>query len=421
MTRCLPLAALTLVLSTALAARADNWPQWRGPKNDGRSAETGLPTEWDQTKNVVWKLKLPGRGASTPAVWGDRLFLTSLDGNDVVLLCVGTDGKERWRQQLGAGGKANYKGGEGDDASASPSTDGKHVWAAAGTGTLACFTVDGQKVWETDLQKYGKFRIRFGIHWTPALHKDRLYLQVMHQTAQKVVALDALTGKEIWAVDRPGYGKGESPDTYASAFVWDGPGGPHVIAHGNDYCTAHKADTGEEVWRVAGLNPSGHMAWRFVSSPLVTPDLVVVPSCKSGPTVALDPAKAKGTIEPGNPAELWRLKMTPDVVSPLLVDGLVYLLHSDIGELTAVEAKTGRVVYRKRLGTRQIYRGNMAYADGKIYVVGREGVGVVVQAGPEFKVLATNDLKEVVYASPAIANGRLYLRGREHLYAIGAK
>ena len=418
MRRILAFAAL---LGLATAAPADNWPQWRGPKNDGHSPEKGLPVEWDQTKNVVWKLKLPGRGASTPAVWGDRLFLTSIDGDGVVALCVGTDGKERWRQKLGAGGKATYKGGEGDDASASCSTDGQHVWAAAGNGALACFTVDGKPVWETDLQKYGKFRIQFGIHWTPVLYKDKLFLQVMHKGAQKVVALDALTGKELWAVDRPGYGRGESPDTYASAFVWEGPGGPLVIAHGNDYCTAHKVEDGAEVWRVNGLNPVGgrqHEAWRFVSSPLVTPDLIVVPSCKDGPTVGVNPAGAKGAIEPGNPAELWRFQRTPDVVSPLLVDGIVYLLSD--GPLRAVDAKTGQLVYEKSL-PRQIYRGNMVYADGKIYVVGRDGIGAVVQAGREFKLVATNELKEVVYASPAISGGRLYIRAREHLYAIGTK
>lgn len=409
---------LLLVLTLSPAARADNWPQWRGPANDGRSAETGLPTEWGPDKNVVWKLKLPGRGASTPAVWGDRIFLTSLDGNDVVLMCVGTDGKERWKKTLATGGKVTGRGGEGDDASASPTTDGKHVWAAAGTGALACYTVDGEKVWEADLQKYGKFRIQFGIHWTPVVYKGRLFLQVMHRAAQKVVALDARTGKELWAVDRPGYGKGESPDTYASAFVWEGPGGPLVIAHGNDYCTAHKPEDGGEVWRVAGLNPSSNGAWRFVSSPLVTPGLVVVPSCKNGPTVALNPAGAKGTIDENNPAELWRFKSTPDVVSPLLVDGIVYLLGD--GPLTAVDAKTGEPIYRQQL-PKQIYRGNMVYADGKIYVVGRDGIGAVVQAGREFKLLATNELKEVVYASPAVSGGRLYLRGREHLYAIGAK
>lgn len=416
MTRLLPALALTFVLTHP--APGDNWPQWRGPNNDGHSAEKGLPTEWDQAKNVVWKLKLPGRGASTPAVWGDRLFLTSLDGNDVALLCVGTDGKEKWKKTLATGGKVTGRGGEGDDASASCSTDGKHVWAAAGTGVLACYTADGEKVWERDLQKYGNFRIQFGIHWTPALYKDKLFLQVMHRGAQKVVALDALTGRELWAVDRPGYGKGESPDTYASAFVWEGKGGPLVVAHGNDYCTAHKPDTGEEVWRVAGLNPSSNGAWRFVSSPLVTPELVVVPSCKNGPTVALNPVGAKGTIDESNPAELWRFKSTPDVVSPLLVDGIVYLLGD--GPLTAVDAKTGKQLYRENL-PKQIYRGNMVYADGKIIVVGRDGIGAVVQAGPQFQLVATNPLGEKVYASPAVSGGRLYLRGYDHLYAIGAK
>lgn len=411
-------AALVLALALAPAARADNWPQWRGPKNDGHSAETGLPTEWGPDKNVVWKLKLPGRGASTPAIWGDQIFLTSLDGADVVLLCVGTDGKEKWKKPLGGGAKDSYRGGEGDDASASCTTDGKHVWASAGTGTLACFTAAGEPVWQADLQKYGKFGIQFGIHWTPAVYKGRVYLQVMHRNAQKVVALDALTGQQLWAVDRPGYGKGESPDTYASAFVWEGEGGPLVIAHGNDYCTAHEPDTGKEVWRVAGLNPRSNGAWRFVSSPLVTPGLIVVPSCKDGPTVGLNPVGAKGSIDPDSPAERWRFKSTPDVVSPLLVDGVVYLLGN--GPLTALDAKTGSVVYTKDL-PKQIHRGNMVYGDGKIYVVGKDGVGSVVQAGREFKVLATNDLKEVVYASPAISGGRLYLRGREHLYAIGNK
>lgn len=420
MPRRLTAAGLSLALALALAVplRADNWPQWRGPKNDGHSAEKGLPVEWGPDKNVVWKLKLPGRGASTPAVWGGDIFLTSLDGADVVLLCVGTDGREKWRRKLGTVRKPSYRGDEGDDASASPTTDGTHVWATAGTGTLACFTVGGNPVWEADLQKYGPFRIQFGTHWTPVVYKGRVYLQVMHRTAQKVVALDARTGKEVWAVDRPGYGKGESPDTYASAFIWEGEGGPLVIAHGNDYCTAHQPDTGAEVWRVAGLNPRSNGAWRFVSSPLVTPELIVVPSCKNGPTVALNPVGAKGSIDPDNPAERWRFGSTPDVVSPLLVDGLVYLQNGE--SLTAVDAKSGAQVYQKPL-PRQIYRGNMVYADGKITVVGKSGVGAVVQAGREFKLLATNDLKETVYASPAVSGGRLYLRGWEHLYAIGAK
>ena len=417
MTRRLLLAAV-LAAAAVAPAPADNWPQWRGPKNDGHSAETGLPTEWGPDKNVVWKLKMPGRGSSTPCVWGNQIFVTSLDGADVVLMCVGTDGAEKWKAKLGPAGKSG-RGEEGNDASASCSTDGTHVWAFAGGGALACFDLAGKPVWTADVQKYGKFGIQFGIHWTPVLYKDRLFLQVMHRGAQVVVALDAATGKEVWKVERPGYGKGESPDTYSSAFLWEGKGGPLLIAHGNDYCTAHTLDTGEEVWRVAGLNPTGNGAWRFVSSPLVTPDLIVVPSCKNGPTVALNPVGAKGTIDESNPAELWRFKSTPDVVAPLRIGDLVYLLKD--GPLTAVDAKTGAQVYQQQLPAKQIYRGNMVAADGKIYVIGREGVGLVIQAGKEFKVLATNDLKEKVYASPAISGGRIYVRGWEHLYGIGTK
>ncbi len=263
--------------------------------------------------------------------------------HEVVLLCIGTDGKEKWRQTLSDNAKGGYRG-EGDDASASCSTDGKHVWVFVGTGKLACFDLDGKPVWETNVQKYGKFGIQFGIHWTPVLYKDQLYLQVMHRNAQAVVALNAATGAQVWKVERPGFSKGESPDTYASPFMWDGPGGPLLVAHGNDYCTGHQLSDGAEVWRVAKLNPSSNGAWRFVSSPLVTPDLIVVPSCKNGPTVAFNPVGAKGMIEPENKAELWRQKTTPDVVSPLLVDDIVYLL--DNGPLTALDAKTGAEIYR---------------------------------------------------------------------------
>lgn len=418
------LLAAVLILTALAPASADNWPQWRGIKNDGHSAEKNLPTEWGPDKNVVWKLEMPGRGSSTPCIWGDSIFITSMDGEDVALMCVGTDGKEKWRREMGAG-KAGYRGTEGDSASASCSTDGKHVWAYVSNGTLGCYDFAGNPVWEKDLQTYGKYDIQFGCHWTPVLYKGRLYLQIMHRKAELVVALDAATGNEIWKVEAKGVGaKGtESPDTYASAFMWEGEGGPLLITHGNDTCAAHRIDDGAEVWRVEQLNPPGpqHRAWRFVASPLVTKDLIVVPTCKSGPTVGVKPVGAKGSIEPETKSEAWRLKFTPDVVSPLLVDGILYLLQSDQGQLHAYDAQTGKQIYQKALGVKQIYRGHMVAADGKIYIVGREGTGIVVQAGKEFKILATNDLKDVTYSSPAIADGKLYIRTWKHLYCIGNK
>lgn len=413
-------------LSLAGTASADNWPQWRGPKNDGTSAEKNLPTEWGAEKNIAWKLKMPGMGAGTPVVWGDKIFLTSVDESDIVLLCAGTDGKEKWSKPISPTGKARYKnpsGADASDASASCSTDGKHVWAFAGNGALACFTVDGKPVWADDLQKYGKFRIQFGIHWTPVLYKDRLYLQVMHRGAQLVVALDAATGKEIWKKDRPGYSKGESPDVYASAFIWEGEGGPLLVAHGNDFCTGHKLDDGSEVWRVTGLNPNTSGAWRFVSNPLVTSDLIVVPSCKDGPTVGINPVGAKGEIGPDNKAELWRLPAsanfrTPDVVAPVRVGDLVYITGD--GPFWALEAKTGKVVYKGTV-TKGKHWSNLVAADGKVFVTAQDGTTDVIAAGKEFKKLATNSLPDKVFAGPAIADGRIYVRGYEYLWAIGSK
>lgn len=410
---------LSLMALIAAPASADNWPQWRGPKNDGISFEKGLPTEWSPEKNVVWKLPMKGRGAGTPCVWGNNIFITSVEGNDVVLLCIETDGKQKWRQIISpVSGAKSGRGDEGNEASSSCSTDGKHVWAFSGSGKLVCHTMDGKLVWDKDLQKYGKFGIQFGIHWTPVLYQGNLYLQVMHRNAQLLLALNAETGSEIWKVNRPGASKGESPDVYASAFIWEGQGKSLLIAHGNDYCTAHRLDTGAEVWRVEGLNPTNNGAWRFVSSPLVTPNLIVVPSCKNGPTVGLNPSGAKGKIDPDNSAELWRVKFTPDVVSPLLVDNVVYLMAD--GPLTALNAKTGEQLYREQL-SKGLHRAHMVAADGKIYVLGRDGTMDVVKAGKKFELLATNKLPDTFYSSPAVSDGVIYLRGWNYLWAIGGK
>lgn len=420
------LMSLAVLAALGAPATAENWPQWRGPKNDGHSAEKNLPTEWSADQNVVWKLKMPGLGACTPCVWGDKIFVTSPDGDNVVLMCVGTDGQEKWKQKISDTGAKRYRnpsGADVTDASASCSTDGKHVWAFSSSGALACFDLAGKPVWNLDLQKYGKFQIQFGCHWTPVLYKDALYLQVMHRNAQIVVALEASTGKEIWNVKRPGYSKGESPDVYASAFIWEGEGGPLLVAHGNDFCTGHKLTDGSEVWRVTGLNPNSRGDWRFVSCPLCSPDLIVVPSCKDGPTVGFNPVGAKGEITPDNKAELWRLPSTanfrtPDVVTPIRVGDIVYL--SGDGPFTALEAKTGKTIYREQL-SKGAHRGHMVAADGKIYVPSSTGAVDVVQAGKEFKKLATNTLPDVLFSGPAIADGRLYFRGNGYLWAIGTK
>jgi outer membrane protein assembly factor BamB len=417
------LAALLAWTFAASVAVAENWPQWRGPANDGVSAEKGLPTEIGPDKNLLWKLKLPGSAGSTPAVWGDRIFLTSEDGQDVVLMCVGTDGKELWKRRLGTATRA-VRGDEGNGASASPSTDGKHVWAFAGSGELACFDLDGKEVWKVDLQeRYGRFRIQFGMHSTPVLHEGRLYLQLIHDGGGHVIALEAASGKEVWKVLRPSDGRAECLHSYASAMLWRKGADALLLVHGNDYCTAHSLADGKEVWRVGGLNPKDryNATLRFVASPLATPDLIVVPSAKEKGVVAVKP-NAEGMVLPGNPAEVWRLPSgTPDVPSPLLVDGLVYLVgERGSGNLRVLDAKTGKEQYTQRIHEAR-YRASPVYADGKIYLTARDGVVTVIKPGAAFERLAENKLGDQVAASPAVSGGRIYVRGFNALYAFGAK
>jgi outer membrane protein assembly factor BamB len=413
--------SLAICLGSLIAidfVRADNWPQWRGPNGDGISQETHVPTRWSATENVAWKLPLPGMGGSTPIVWGDRIFLTSEDGNDLVLLCIDTTGKELWKRKLGSG-RYRARSDEGNLASATPSTDGKHVYAFVGSGDFACFTLDGKEVWKFNAQeRYGKFRIQFGMHSTPVLFGERLYMQLLYTGAAWVIALDKNTGETVWKVKRESDGRAECEHSYASPVIWHKGDKAYLITHGNDYAIAHRLDNGAEIWRVGDLNPKNryNTTLRFVASPVASADLIVVPSAKNGPVVGVKPS-ATGTFGVGSSQEQWRLpKNTPDVPSPLVHDGLVYLCREN-GVLMCLDAKTGQQHYAESL-PKQRYRASPVYADGKIYLTGRDGVISVVKAGPKFELLATNRMGDAMSASPAISGGRIYLRGFSTLFAI---
>jgi outer membrane protein assembly factor BamB len=412
------LAACLLVLP--LPARADNWPQWRGPRGDGVSKETNLPTRWSATENIAWKLPLPGMGGSTPIVWGDRLFLTCEDGRDLVLLCVSTGGKELWKRKIGSG-RFRARTDEGNWASPSPSTDGKHVFTFVGSGDCACFDFDGKEVWKFNAQeRYGRFRIQFGMHSTPVLHGDRLYFQLIHSGGAKVVAVDTKDGKTVWEVARKSDGYAENEHSYASPVLWSNGKESYLVTHGNDYAVAVSLKDGSEIWRLGDLNPKGRRynpTLRFVASPVATPELIVVPSAKKGPVVGVKP-EARGLVMTGSKYEQWRRpRFTPDVPSPLVHDGLVYLSRED-GFLDCLDAKTGEQLYSKRLHAAR-YRASPVYAGGNVYLTARDGVVTVVKAGRKVEQIAENELPDQTSASPVVANGRIYIRGFKALYAIG--
>lgn len=415
---------VSVVLLFVAAARAENWPNWRGPNYDGVSSEKNLPAEFGDGKNMIWKLDMAGMGSSTPVIWNDRIFFTSATQNaDLIALCVGIDGKERWRKTLGnSRRKAGLRDMEGNDSSPTASTDGKHVWFFVGTGKLACFDLDGKEAWSFDVpSRYGRFDIQFGMHTTPLLYNGRLYFQLIHTAGQWVIALDASNGKEVWKVKRDSDGRAECEHSYASVTLWKDGDKAYLISHGNDYAVAHDLKDGKEIWRVGELNGANgryNPTLRFVASPVATPELIVVPTAKNGPVVGVKP-DASGRVNGGSPGEQWRLRQgTPDVPSPLVKDGLVYLCREN-GNMTCLDAKSGEVYYSNERTHNARHRASPLFADDKIYIASRDGVINVLQPGKKFKVLATNRLPVQITASPVVSGGRLYVRGWETLYAFG--
>ena len=418
------LAAISLLVLVA-AAVAENWPQWRGAAHNGISRETNLPVTWSQTENIAWRLPLPGQGGSTPVVWEDRIFLTSADGIDLVLLCVGTDGKVQWRQKLSSGDRT-VRTDEGNVASNSPCTDGKHVWAMLADGTLGCFTVDGNEVWKFNLQdRYGKFKIQFGLTSTPVLDGGRLFLQLIHGDGDAsteealVVALDAASGKELWKSPRVTGAHTENEHSYASPILYRDDKHEFLLTHGADFAIAYDLKDGREVFRCGDLNPRGtyHPTLRFVASPVANDGYIVLPTAKHQVVFCIKP-DGSGDISEKNEHFHWRrLRDTTDVPSPLVVDGLVYMCREN-GNLVCLDAQTGEEYYNERT-TPDRHRASPVYADGKIYTAARNGKISVIQAGKKFELLSVNEMQEPITSSPAISGGRIYLRTFNALYAVG--
>lgn len=424
-----------LIAVLAGVASAENWPQWRGPAGNGISRERGIATHWSRTRNVAWRAELPGPGGATPVIWDDRIFVTSSDGPedgaDLLLLCYSTSGEELWRQTVGTGNK-NARAIEGNSASPSPSTDGEHVWCFFGTGVLACYDLDGNEVWKSNLQeRYGRFDIQFGMTSTPVLHGDSLYVQLIHGTwggpykVGKVVRLDKRTGEEIWAVDRPSDATDECKHSYASAFLYDNGGTRFLVTHGADCTVAYDLDTGRELGRVGGLNGPTELnrnqydnTLRFVASPASSEGVVVIPTAKAGPLVAVNVRDdLTGDLTRRPEAVRWVYPKSPDVSIPLIVDGLVYVVMKP-GQVFCLDLATGQEQYYERIHNAE-HRASPVYADGHVYVCSRDGICTVLKAGRRFEVVAENDIgNEPITASPAISNGTLYLRSYDALYAI---
>jgi len=289
------------------------------------------------------------------------------------------------------------------------------------TGDLACFDFEGNEIWKKDLENdYGRFQVQYAMSSTPVLDEGTLYFQLIHSGGARVVALDGATGKEVWKVNRPSDARAECEHSYASPILYRDDEQKFLITHGADYAIAHDLKDGHELWRAGGLNPKGgyNFTLRFVASPVAVPGLIVVPSAKNGPVLALKPTGMEDITGKMENYYWVRPRGTPDVPSPLVVDGIVYLCKAETGGLTAIDAKTGEPFYNEQPTHRHIHRASPMYADGKVFLAARDGTITVVKAGKEFQILSQNPMGEKIAASPIVANGTLYLRTYDSLFAI---
>ena len=397
-------------------AMGANWPTWRGPKGDGSSTETGLPTKWSQTENVTWKLAMPDVTGSTPVIWGDTIFMNTADQGSIWLLAIDRNkGEVRWKKQIAA---EDHKVRKGNMSSPSPVTDGKTVWVMSGNGHVFAFDFAGKEQWHRDFFKdFGKFGLNHGYGSSPLLLSDGLVIQVLHgmhtDDPSYVVKLDLANGKTLWKVERPTDAQSESPDSYTTPVTLQVEGKMQIVVTGGDYVTGHDPATGKELWRGGGMNPRQNPFNRIIASPLAMGDLVYVPT-RVNPMQAFQPGPS------GAPKLAWATPNGPDVPTPVSDGKLLYVIN-DRGVAYCFNAKTGAEVYAGQRIKPAAYSSSPVLADGKIYMSNEEGTTVVMKAGPTFEVLAENALDDYMLSSPAISDGQIFIRTTKFLYCIGKR
>ena len=403
-----PLLVL-LGLFAAPVARAENWPGWRGPGGNGVSAEKPLPLHWDTTRNVLWKTRIPGEGASSPVVWGERVFLTAAEGQGTRRLVYALDragGKVLWSRAVRDDDPERTSAVTGH-AAATPATDGRRVVAAFGNAGVVCYDPGGRLLWH---RKLGPFDTELGLASSPVLDGDRVFLVCDHDGDRFtsfdsfLVALDARTGKDLWRAERRGLGR-----SWCTPILVPGATGrAELIVSGQEAVRAYDPHTGRPLWQAPGLT-----GW-VAPSPVFAGGLVFATSGKNGPTLALRPGPRTAQDRVA-----WQEQTGgPYVCSPLAYGGCLYLPH-ETGLLTCYNARTGTRLYRERLTGK--FTASPVAGDGKVYWTNEDGTTFVLRAGPKFEVLARNRLAEMCLASPAVSGRVLFLRTEHHLYAVAAE
>ena len=438
----LPTLVLVVGLAHSVALAADqNWPAWRGPLGNGVAPGANPPTEWSETRNVVWKVPVPGRGSSTPILWGDQVFLLTAIPEGVeppapaegpegsgrggpggrgsrgetpsqpqrfTVIALGRDdGKVRWQQTARV--QVPHEGHHKDHgfASASPVTDGRVLIASFGSFGLFAYDLQGKLLWEKDL---GDMRTRnsFGEGSSPALHGTTVVVLWDHEGEDFIVALDTRDGRELWRQRR------DEPTGWSTPLIVEHGGKAQVVVNGTNKVRAYDLATGSLLWECSGQTANA------IPTPVADEGRVIVMSGFRGSALQVIRLGGSGDLT-GTDAIVWsHNKGTPYVPSPLLYGSRLYFLSGNTAMLSIFDARTGKPeVEMERLnGLAGVYASPVG-ASGRVYLAGRDGGVVVLKEGPRVEVLATNRLDDGFDASPAVVGNRLYLRGRASLYCVG--
>jgi outer membrane protein assembly factor BamB len=436
-------ASLALVLGSALAAadfeteKLDNWHHWRGPNADGSAPKADPPTKWDTKTNIKWKAAIPGKGSSTPAVWGNRVFVTTAVKTDrvakadelpkpdprfktrtdaprnfykFVVLCFDRDtGKPLWEKV--AAEKVPHEGTHETHSygAGSPTTDGKFLYVSFGSFGTYCYDLDGKEVWNRDLGPLHT-RLGWGEAVTPVIAGDSLLLNYDQEADSKLYCLDAKTGKDRWVAKR------DEKTTWSTPLVTTHEGKTQVITNGTTRIRSYDLATGELIWECAGMtvNP--------IPSPLRHGDSVICISGYRGAAAVSVPLSSKGDLGTDGKVN-WRYASgTPYVPSAALVGDKLYFTERNDATLTILDAKTGKVVLEKeRLPNVRSFYGSPITAAGRVYFTDQTGTTLVLKAGDEVDVLSVNRLDEKIDASPVAVGKQLLLRGHQNLYCIEEK
>lgn len=409
--------AILFTTSTRQLLAEENWPQWRGPLGTGVAADGEYPVKFSSDEGLAWKVDLPGVGSSTPAVWGEQIFVTcGIDGQDGVV-CYGTDGKEQWRKQFGTERKGKHRNGSGSNPS--PVTDGKHLVVYYKTGTLVCLDLAGQQKWSTNLQEsFAKDTLWWDLGTSPVLAGDRVVVAVMQEGESFLVAFNLADGSVAWREPRQYETARESDQSYTTPQLVQIDGRDIVVTWGADHLTGHDAATGKLLWERDGFNPQNLGMWRVIASAAIADGMAVVPFGR-GKFVA--GVRLTDAGKSGDSSHAWlKERIGSDVPTPAIDAGRVYLL-TDKGRIVCLDLQSGAEHWSAELPkNRGSYYASPVLAGDRLYSTREDGAVFVGQVDDRgYEPLAENAMGEQIIATPIPIRGKLLIRGAEHLFCVG--